>query len=54
MAEIDEETHPEEYIQFRDHLTSFATELASLVVRDGEGATKFVTVSVEASSLIPI
>ncbi|KAG8683536.1 hypothetical protein FRC08_014228 [Ceratobasidium sp. 394] len=44
-AEIDQETHPEEYTQFRDHLTSFATELASLVVRDGEGATKFVTVS---------
>ncbi|KAG9087392.1 hypothetical protein FRC06_002569, partial [Ceratobasidium sp. 370] len=42
-AEIDQETHPEEYTQFRDHLTSFATELASLVVRDGEGATKFVT-----------
>lgn len=45
--EIDQETHPEEYIQFRDELTSFATELASLVVRDGEGATKFVTVTVE-------
>ncbi|KAG8721127.1 hypothetical protein FRC09_008389 [Ceratobasidium sp. 395] len=48
-AEIDQETHPEEYTQFRDHLTSFATELASLVVRDGEGATKFVTVSVEGA-----
>ncbi|KAG8790487.1 hypothetical protein FRC12_011761 [Ceratobasidium sp. 428] len=48
-AEIDQETHPEEYTQFQDHLTSFATELASLVVRDGEGATKFVTVSVEGA-----
>ncbi|KAG9123160.1 hypothetical protein FRC07_000160 [Ceratobasidium sp. 392] len=48
-AEIDQETHPEEYTQFRDRLTSFATELASLVVRDGEGATKFVTVSVEGA-----
>ncbi|CAE6471970.1 hypothetical protein ACGC1H_003829 [Rhizoctonia solani] len=47
--EIDEETHPEEYRQFRDELTSFATELASLVVRDGEGATKFVTVTVEGA-----
>ncbi|KAG8681377.1 hypothetical protein FRC08_015675 [Ceratobasidium sp. 394] len=49
VAEIDQETHPEEYTQFRDHLTSFATELASLVVRDGEGATKFVTISVEGA-----
>lgn len=32
---------------FRNELTSFAAELAQLVVRDGEGATKFVTVSVE-------
>jgi len=32
---------------FRDELTHFAAELAQLVVRDGEGATKFVTVSVE-------
>lgn len=33
--------------EFRDALTEFATELASLVVRDGEGATKFVTINVE-------
>lgn len=45
--EIDEHTDPEAYKIFRDELTSFATELAQLVVRDGEGATKFVTVSVE-------
>ena len=32
--------------QFREALTSFAAELAKLVVRDGEGATKFVTVTV--------
>ncbi|KZP14549.1 arginine biosynthesis bifunctional protein ARG7 [Athelia psychrophila] len=34
------------YEVFRDELTGFAAELAQLVVRDGEGATKFVTVSV--------
>ncbi|KII87022.1 hypothetical protein PLICRDRAFT_42670 [Plicaturopsis crispa FD-325 SS-3] len=44
--EIAEETHPMEYAQFRDALTDFAAELAQLVVRDGEGATKFVTVKV--------
>ena len=37
------------YVQFRDALTSFAAELAQLVVRDGEGATKFVTVTVDVS-----
>ena len=35
-----------EWIQFRDILTDFSAELAQLVVRDGEGATKFVTVNV--------
>jgi glutamate N-acetyltransferase / amino-acid N-acetyltransferase len=45
--EIDEEHDKEGYTVFRDELTSFATELAQLVVRDGEGATKFVTISVE-------
>jgi glutamate N-acetyltransferase / amino-acid N-acetyltransferase len=44
---IDEEHHPELYAAFRAELTSFAAELAQLVVRDGEGATKFVTVTVE-------
>ena len=45
--EIDEQRDPETYAAFREALTSFAAELAQLVVRDGEGATKFVTVSVE-------
>ncbi|RKP04484.1 arginine biosynthesis protein ArgJ [Thamnocephalis sphaerospora] len=36
-----------DYASFRDQLTDFSAELAQLVVRDGEGATKFVTVSVE-------
>jgi glutamate N-acetyltransferase/amino-acid N-acetyltransferase len=35
-----------EYLVFREELASFAAELAQLVVRDGEGATKFVTVKV--------
>ncbi|KAI9308205.1 ArgJ family protein [Cunninghamella echinulata] len=35
------------YPLFRDNLTSFAAELAQLVVRDGEGATKFVTIHVK-------
>lgn len=43
--EIDE--HDPLFPAFRDELTSFAAELAQLVVRDGEGATKFVTVTVE-------
>lgn len=53
--EIDEQRDPEAYATFRDALTSFAAELAQLVVRDGEGATKFVTVSVEVcvSNLAP-
>ena len=47
--EIDKETDWEAYEVFRDELTSFAQELAQLVVWDGEGATKFVTVNVEVS-----
>ncbi|PLW06398.1 hypothetical protein PCANC_23851 [Puccinia coronata f. sp. avenae] len=34
---------------FEKELTSFATRLASLVVRDGEGASKFVQVSVQGA-----
>lgn len=45
--EITEEGNPEEFAVFREELRSFAEELAQLVVRDGEGATKFVTVRVE-------
>lgn len=44
-----EEGH-EGFAVFRDELTGFAAELAQLVVRDGEGATKFVTVSVHVRS----
>ena len=48
--EIDKETDREGYEIFRDELTSFAQELAQLVVWDGEGATKFVTVNVEVGT----
>ncbi|GAA96765.1 hypothetical protein E5Q_03436 [Mixia osmundae IAM 14324] len=40
-------TSSSDYELFRDELTQFSIDLASLVVRDGEGATKFVKVSVE-------
>ncbi|OWO99769.1 hypothetical protein B2J93_6824 [Marssonina coronariae] len=36
----------EAYATFQMILTEFATDLAKLVVRDGEGATKFVTIRV--------
>jgi glutamate N-acetyltransferase/amino-acid N-acetyltransferase len=36
-----------EFETFKKELRSFAEELAQLVVRDGEGATKFVTVRVQ-------
>lgn len=45
--EIDEETDKESYEIFKQELTAFAIDLAKLVVRDGEGATKFVTVTVK-------
>lgn len=38
-----------DYETFQHELTDFATELASLVVRDGEGATKFVKITVKVS-----
>ena len=44
-----EKLDSKEFIQFRDNLTAIATDLAKLIVRDGEGATKFVEVRVEAS-----
>jgi len=46
MAEI---TDPRslEYAAFRDAVTAVAARLAQAIVRDGEGATKFITVRVE-------
>jgi glutamate N-acetyltransferase/amino-acid N-acetyltransferase len=35
------------FIAFRDAVTQVATQLAQAIVRDGEGATKFITVRVE-------
>jgi glutamate N-acetyltransferase/amino-acid N-acetyltransferase len=37
-----------EYVEFRDALTEIAERLAHAIVRDGEGATKFITVRVES------
>ncbi|KAJ2831461.1 glutamate N-acetyltransferase [Coemansia sp. 'formosensis'] len=34
------------FVAFRDALTAFMADLAALVVRDGEGATKFITIEV--------
>ncbi|EEB86968.1 hypothetical protein MPER_15895, partial [Moniliophthora perniciosa FA553] len=49
VQEIDDETNPTAFEIFRNELTEFATDLAKLVVRDGEGATKFVTVTVKGA-----
>ena len=46
---IDEENTKDAYEIFKRELTDFATDLAKLVVRDGEGATKFVTVTVKVN-----
>ncbi|KAL1412165.1 Arginine biosynthesis bifunctional protein ArgJ, mitochondrial [Vanrija albida] len=40
------EANTTEFDTFKEELASFAAELAQLVVRDGEGATKFVEVKV--------
>ena len=47
MAEITD-ANGAEYAVFRDAVTAVAIELAQAIVRDGEGATKFITVRVEA------
>ena len=47
MPEITDE-HSPEYAAWRDGITAVARELAQAIVRDGEGATKFITVRVEA------
>jgi glutamate N-acetyltransferase/amino-acid N-acetyltransferase len=36
------------YLRWRDGITALACDLAQAIVRDGEGATKFITVRVEA------
>jgi glutamate N-acetyltransferase/amino-acid N-acetyltransferase len=47
MAEIVDAKSPE-FAAFRDAVTAVATTLAQAIVRDGEGATKFITVKVES------
>jgi len=47
--EIGEDAHPAEYAQFREVLTDFCKELSQLVVRDGEGAEKFVEITVKGA-----
>lgn len=39
--------HTEEFCQLQDAITEVAADLAKMIVRDGEGATKFITVQVE-------
>ena len=39
----------QDYVKFVQVLTQFMEDLAKLVVRDGEGATKFVTIRVQGS-----
>lgn len=38
-----------EYPEFKEELRSFCTELAQLIVRDGEGAEKFVEITVKSA-----
>lgn len=47
--EVTSDASPD-YQAFQTVLTDFATDLAKLIVRDGEGATKFVTIRVTESS----
>ena len=51
MEEISNE-HSQAYITFRDAVTMVAIELAQLIVRDGEGATKFITIDIEAGKSV--
>lgn len=48
-SEIDADTDRAAYDIFERELTEFAIDLAKLVVRDGEGATKFVTITVKGA-----
>ncbi|MCW5603720.1 MAG: bifunctional glutamate N-acetyltransferase/amino-acid acetyltransferase ArgJ [Burkholderiales bacterium] len=46
MPEISDARSPE-YAALLDGITAVATELAQAIIRDGEGATKFITIRVE-------
>jgi glutamate N-acetyltransferase/amino-acid N-acetyltransferase len=39
-----------EYAAFRDAITTVATTLAQAIIRDGEGATKFITVRIDGGN----
>lgn len=49
-TEITASSHPEELVAFRKELTALCLELAHLIVRDGEGAEKFVQVRVKSAA----
>ena len=52
-AEISEDSVDNvDYVLLRDTLTEVAVELAQAIVRDGEGATKFMTVKVEGGKTV--
>lgn len=46
MDELGDARSPD-FVALRDAITEVATRLAQAIVRDGEGATKFITISVE-------
>ena len=48
ITQKDIETSSSDFATLRDTLTEVAIELAQAIVRDGEGATKFMTITVEA------
>lgn len=48
---IAQSTDPE-FTQLRNAITEVAAELAQMIVRDGEGATKFITIQVEAGKTL--
>jgi len=41
-----------EFVQLQDAVTGVAMELAQAIVRDGEGATKFITIQVESGKTV--
>ncbi|HEX9179288.1 MAG TPA: bifunctional ornithine acetyltransferase/N-acetylglutamate synthase, partial [Burkholderiales bacterium] len=49
MPEV-RETSSREYRELRDLVAGVAVQLAQAIVRDGEGATKFITVQVEGGT----
>jgi glutamate N-acetyltransferase/amino-acid N-acetyltransferase len=48
-AYVIDDTKSDLYVAFRDALTASAGELAQRLVRDGEGATKFITITVKGA-----